>query len=80
VPPTTRLVLASWFKDPPVSLLLNRRVGKGNAPRLCQSFLQDLKYRLESGSVGTRADLALDRADAVVQLTGVIGRMHEAAE
>jgi hypothetical protein len=22
VPPTTRLVLASWFKDPPVSLLL----------------------------------------------------------
>jgi len=22
VPPTTRLVLAGWFKDPPVSLLL----------------------------------------------------------
>jgi hypothetical protein len=57
----------------------------GNAPRSCHPFphhLRDLVHDIESRSVGTRVDLALDRADAVVQPTvaGVVGRMHEAAE
>src|SRR5215212_7920234 len=47
---------------------------QGSAPRSCQPFphhLRDLQHDVESRSVGTRADLALDHADAIVQPTVV---------
>ena len=60
---------ANQIRDQQVVGSLDTRIGKVNAPRSSQPFphhLRDLEHDVESRSVGTRADLALDCADAVV--------------
>ena len=60
---------AYQIRDQQVVGSLDTRKGNVNAPRSYQPFphhLRDLQHNVESRSVGTRADLALDRADAVV--------------
>jgi hypothetical protein len=75
---------ANQIRDQQVVGSLDTQIGKVNAPRSCQPFphhLRDLQHDVESRSVGTRAELALNRADAVIQPTvaRVVCRMHEVA-
>jgi hypothetical protein len=63
---------ANQIRDQQVVGSLDTRLGKINSSRLSQPFphhLRDLEHDLESRSLGTRAGLALDCADAVVKPT-----------